>query len=78
MAFCWPSEANLERVLSIVDSLSPCVVLIEEIDQWIGQRGTGASGDSGTTNRMSQRFWEPLDLLRKTGHKPVDRHIQQA
>lgn len=54
------SEQNLERVLRIVDSMSPCVILIEEIDQSIGQRGTGQSGDSGTSNRMSQRFWEAL------------------
>jgi AAA+ superfamily predicted ATPase len=58
--FVGQSEANLERVLRIVESMSPCVVLIEEIDQGIGQRGTGLSGDSGTTNRMSQRFWEAL------------------
>jgi len=67
--FVGQSEANLERVLHIVDSLSPCIVLIEEIDQWIGQRGTGASGDSGTTNRMSQRFWEALGSSQKNRGK---------
>ena len=36
-----------------------------EIDQGIGQRGTGQSGDSGTTNRMSQRFWEALGSSEK-------------
>lgn len=54
------SEANLERVLNVVDSMSPCVVVIEEIDQGIGRRETGPSGDSGTSSRMSQRFWEEL------------------
>jgi len=63
--FVGQSESNLERVLTIVDSMSPCVVLIEEIDQGIGQRGTGQSGDSGTTNRMSQRFWEALGSSEK-------------
>lgn len=63
--FVGQSEANLERVLRIVESMSPCVVLIEEIDQGIGQRGTGLSGDSGTTNRMSQRFWEALGSSQK-------------
>ncbi len=63
------SEANLERVLRIVDSMSPCVVLIEEIDQGIGQRGTGPSGDSGTTSRMSQRFWEALGSSQKNRGK---------
>ncbi len=54
------SESNLERVLRLVDAMSPCVVLIEEIDQGIGQRGSGPSGDGGTSNRMSQRMWEAL------------------
>lgn len=54
------SEQNLERVLQVVNSMSPCLVLMEEMDQSIGQRGTGASGDSGTSNRMSQRLWEAL------------------
>uniref|UniRef100_A0A7C3WV81 Uncharacterized AAA domain-containing protein ycf46 n=1 Tax=Dictyoglomus turgidum TaxID=513050 RepID=A0A7C3WV81_9BACT len=67
--FVGQSEANLERVLRIVESMSPCVVLIEEIDQGIGQRGTGLSGDSGTTNRMSQRFWEALGSSQKNRGK---------
>lgn len=67
--FVGQSESNLERVLRIVDSMSPCVILIEEIDQGIGQRGTGPSGDSGTTNRMSQRFWEALGSSQKNRGK---------
>lgn len=67
--FVGQSEANLERVLRIVESMSPCVIVIEEIDQSIGQRGTGASGDSGTTNRMSQRFWEALGSSQKNRGK---------
>lgn len=65
--FVGQSEANLERVLHVVDSMSPCVVVIEEIDQGIGQRGVGPSGDSGTTNRMSQRFWEALGSGKNRG-----------
>jgi len=62
------SEANLERVLKVVDSMSPCVVVIEEIDQSIGKRNTGGmSGDSGTTDRMSQRFWEALGSNKNRG-----------
>ena len=67
--FVGQSEANLERVLKIVESMSPCVIVIEEIDQGIGQRGTGHSGDSGTTNRMSQRFWEALGSSEKNRGK---------
>jgi len=65
--FVGQSEANLERVLHIVDSMSPCVIVIEEIDQGIGQRGAGPSGDSGTTNRMTQRFWEALGSGKNRG-----------
>jgi AAA+ superfamily predicted ATPase len=62
------SEANLERVLKVVDSMSPCIVVIEELDQSIGRRNTsGASGDSGTTDRMSQRFWEALGTNKNRG-----------
>lgn len=67
--FVGQSEANLERVLQIVESMSPCIILIEEIDQGIGQRGEGQSGDSGTTNRMSQRFWEALGSSQKNRGK---------
>lgn len=67
--FVGQSEANLERVLQIVESMSPCIILIEEIDQSIGQRGEGQSGDSGTTNRMSQRFWEALGSSQKNRGK---------
>ncbi len=63
------SEANLERVLHVVESMSPCVIVIEEIDQSIGQRGTGSGGDSGTSNRMSQRFWEYLGSSEKNRGK---------
>jgi len=63
------SEANLERVLQLVEAMSPCLILIEELDQWIGQRGEGPSGDSGTTNRMTQRFWEALGSSAKNRGK---------
>ena len=63
------SEANMERVLSVVDTMSPCIVVIEELDQWgIGQRSSGPTGDSGTTSRMTQRFWEELGDSRKRGN----------
>lgn len=66
--FVGQSEANLERVLRIVDSMSPCIIVIEEIDQSIGKRNTsGTSGDSGTTDRMSQRFWEALGSNKNRG-----------
>lgn len=61
------SESNLERVLQTVESMSPCLVLLEELDQGIGQRGVGTSGDSGTSNRMSSRLWEALGSNKNRG-----------
>ncbi|HYO48878.1 MAG TPA: ATP-binding protein, partial [Chloroflexia bacterium] len=42
----------------VIVSLSPVVVFVDEIDQAIGQRDTGASGDSGTSARMFGRILE--------------------
>jgi len=52
------TEANLEIVLSLIRTLAPVVVFMDEIDQLIGQRQTGASGDSGTGARMMARLFE--------------------
>lgn len=50
------SERNLERVLATVEALSPCVLHIDEFDQAIGQRNTGASADGGTSERIYQQL----------------------
>lgn len=52
------SEQNLEKALLGIDSLAPCLVLIDEIDQ-IFQRGSG-SGDSGVQQRLFARM---LDFM---------------
>lgn len=44
------SEANLQKVLSVVKALGPVVVIIDEADAALGNRGQ--SGDSGTSGRM--------------------------
>lgn len=44
------TEANLERVLNVLRSLGPVVVLIDEADALLGTRE--ASGDSGTSSRV--------------------------
>lgn len=54
------SERNLQRVLSTVEALSPCVLHVDELDQAIGQRNTGASSDGGTSERI---FAELLTFL---------------
>lgn len=57
-AWVGASERNLETVLWVAESLSPCILWTDEVDQAIGQRGTGASGDSGTSERMLARTFE--------------------
>jgi SpoVK/Ycf46/Vps4 family AAA+-type ATPase len=44
------TEANLERILKILASLTPVGVIIDEADAALGNRD--ASGDSGTQNRV--------------------------
>lgn len=52
------SERNLNTCLQIADTLSPCIVWIDELDQAIGQRSTSGSADGGTSERMLARLWE--------------------
>lgn len=54
------SERNLDMVLSLLKDLSPVVVFVDEIDQAIGRRDTGQSGDSGVSARMFARLLEEL------------------
>lgn len=44
------TEANLEQVLTVLRSLGPVVVLIDEADASLGNRQS--EGDSGTSNRV--------------------------
>ena len=57
------SERNLEKALQCIESLSPCLVFIDEIDQAI-QRG--GSGDSGVSNRIFKRI---LEFMSDTNHR---------
>jgi transitional endoplasmic reticulum ATPase len=51
------SERNIRRVLNIIQSLAPCVLHIDEIDQSVGQRSTGQSADGGTSERVLADLW---------------------
>ena len=44
------TEANLQRVLSVLRAMGPVVVIIDEADATLGDRGSG--GDSGTSSRV--------------------------
>lgn len=50
------SERNLERSFNAIEALAPTMVLVDEIDQALGQRGM--QGDAGTSQRMLARIWE--------------------
>jgi AAA+ superfamily predicted ATPase len=44
------TEGNLERVLSVLRAMGPVVVIVDEADAALGNRGQ--SGDSGTSSRV--------------------------
>lgn len=66
-AYVGQSERQLELVITIVEQLKPVVLLFDEIDQLIGQRGTGASGDAGTSERMLARLFNWLGGMENRG-----------
>ena len=51
------SEKNLDLVLSLLKSMAPVIVFIDEIDQAIGSRQT-SSGDSGVSARIFGKILE--------------------
>jgi len=65
--FVGQSEQQLERVITIVEQLSPCVLFFDEIDQLLGQRNTGQSGDSGTSERLLARIFNWLGSMHLRG-----------
>jgi SpoVK/Ycf46/Vps4 family AAA+-type ATPase len=54
------SERNLEMVLDLLDDLHPVVVFVDEVDQAMGRRDTGQSGDGGVGARMFGRILEAM------------------
>jgi len=61
------TEANLERLLALVEALWPVVIWIDELDQAIGQRNTGPSADGGTSERVMARLWEFMGSVEHRG-----------
>lgn len=58
------SERNLDKALECLDSLAPCLVIIDEIDQSGLNREN--SGDSGVSNRLFKRL---LEYMSDTKHR---------
>jgi SpoVK/Ycf46/Vps4 family AAA+-type ATPase len=59
------SERNLSRIFSLIESLHPVIIFIDEIDQALGKR-SAAAGDSGVDSRIFGRF---LEFLSNTEHR---------
>jgi len=57
------TERNLEKALNAIDSLKPCIVFVDEIDQAV-KRGGG--GDSGVSDRVFKRL---LEFMSDTRHR---------
>jgi SpoVK/Ycf46/Vps4 family AAA+-type ATPase len=47
------TEANVERLLGILEAMGPLLLILDEYDQSFGRRGSGDEGDSG----VRQRVW---------------------
>jgi SpoVK/Ycf46/Vps4 family AAA+-type ATPase len=58
------TERRLERALSAIEGMTPCIVFIDEIDQAIGR---GESGDSGVSNRVFKRLMEKMSDTAQRG-----------
>jgi transitional endoplasmic reticulum ATPase len=59
------SEQNFEKALLGIESLAPCLVLVDEIDQ-LFQRGTGGDGGGGVQQRLFARL---LDFMAQPHHR---------
>jgi transitional endoplasmic reticulum ATPase len=49
------TERRLERALTAIKAMTPCIVFIDEIDQAVSR---GESGDNGVSNRVFKRLME--------------------
>src|SRR5262249_21903551 len=60
------SERNLSHVLRVLVELAPVVVFVDEVDQMLGQRDQGWSGDSGVSARLFARI---LNFMGRNEHR---------
>lgn len=59
------SEANLEKILNLLQTLAPIVVIIDEADATLGSRDTG--GDSGVDARIFSKLAAAMGDTRNRG-----------
>ncbi len=59
------SEANLEKILNLLETLAPIVVLVDEADATLGSRETG--GDSGVDARIFSKLAAAMGDTRNRG-----------
>ncbi|MBE0617453.1 MAG: ATP-binding protein, partial [Proteobacteria bacterium] len=50
------TEANVERLLHILEAMGPLLLILDEYDQSFGRRGSGDEGDSGVRQRVWAMF----------------------
>lgn len=60
------TEANLEKIFSLLHALDRCMVFIDEADQALGKRA-GSSGDSGVSSRVYSMIAKEMSNPRNRG-----------
>ena len=60
------TEANLEKIFSLLHALDRCIVFIDEADQALGKRAAG-SGDSGVSSRVYSMIAKEMSNPRNRG-----------
>jgi hypothetical protein len=50
------SEANIRQALRLVDAMSPCVVMLDEVEKALSGVASGGQADSGVSARMFASF----------------------
>ena len=60
------TEANLEKIFSLIHALGRCIVFVDEADQALGKR-QGGSGDSGVSSRVYSMMAKEMSNTRNRG-----------
>jgi hypothetical protein len=61
------TEANLEKIFSLLHALGRCIVFVDEADQALGKRQSG-SGDSGVSSRVYSMIAREMSDPDNRGH----------